>query len=283
MAVERFDGILIKYEGLDADHALVDMGQLGASIQGASRLIAAGGHIALTSKFNKEDFGKSIRIMTRPPQAGSYEMWALLLPVLPLATPFLPVLDTVFKTAATKVTEAAVNAALATWAGRKSEAQENRELLLEAMKEMGHTTRTAMEAFERMTNSLHASGRQFVAPIGSSAATVQIGREENGAFPINAVDREVIDRKSGTRIAEESTFTVLITELDLVTHNCKVEVLDSEGVSGRIAGTITDPQVELPKNPYSSAFDAQTPIRVRAKPRLVDDQVEKLFISDVAA
>lgn len=75
---ERFDAIVLKYEGMDADRALVDLGQLGASLQGASRLLGSAGHVVLTGKFARKDVAASIRVFARPPTVGSFEIVAIL-------------------------------------------------------------------------------------------------------------------------------------------------------------------------------------------------------------
>lgn len=77
--------------------------------------------------------------------------------------------------------------------------------------------------------------------------------------------------------------TVQITELDLVTKSCKVALIGDEQKNKRLPGQITDPQIAVPNNPYSSAFDSQTPINVKCKPQYADGELERIYISDVAA
>lgn len=283
MELDRFEPITLRYEGMDADHALVDLGQLGISLQGASKLIAGGGHIALTGKFNRNEYGETIRVLTRPARPGSYELTLLLAPLIPLATPFLPVIDAAVRTATTKIVEAAVNATIGRWAGRKPEADAAKDIAVTALQEMGHTSRIAIEAMERMAVAMHGPVKNIVAPIGQSTETLMIGTPSSGAFRVNAADKETIVARSPIEVGDETVWTVTLTELDLVTHSCKVSIANDEKPQRRIAGTITDPVIGTPNNPYSSAFDAQAPLEVRAKAQYVGGEIDRLFISNTAA
>lgn len=280
MAEEYFDPIILRYEGLDADRNFVDLGQLGASIQGASRIIAAGGNIALTGRFSKIDASAGVRVLTGAPRAGSYELPVYLAAIAMPLTPFLPLINEVAKSAATKVVEATVNAVIAKWAGRVVEAKAASEASITALQEMGHTSRDAIAAMERVCLSHHTAARQVVAPIGISAAVIQFGRIENGAFEIGQTDRVMIEQKADRQVEPERSWFIKITELDLVKRTCKISVIGDQDESRRIAGEITDPAVQMPNNAYSSAFDAQRPIRVRAKASVKAGEIERLFISD---
>jgi len=139
-----------------------------------------------------------------------------------------------------------------------------------------------MEMVERVAPSHHASTKLLVHPIGQSASTIQIGHVSSGAFKVTDADRQEIDRVEPVEIGDERVLRVLITELDLVTKSCKVSIVDDEKSIKRVPGHITDPQIPLPGNPYSRAFDSQLAIDVKCKPQYAEGELDRLFISDVA-
>jgi hypothetical protein len=51
----------------------------------------------------------------------------------------------------------------------------------------------------------------------------------------------------------------------------------------RFNGQITDPVAQLPHNPYSASLDNQQWIWVKAKAQIKNGELDKLFISDLAA
>ncbi len=284
MRVENIDPIRIAFDGLDAGNHQIELGALGVALQGASKLIGAGGQVALTGRFSKKDVGSAVRVLAFPPQPGSYDVWVHVLGVgAVLSTPLLPYVDIAIRTAATKATEALVNMTIAKWAGRKSEMETSSQIVMKALEEMGHNSRAAMQLAERVVLANHAGVKQFVNPIGISAATVQIGHASSGAFIVTERDKAEIERSEPVEIGAEQTMSIQISELDLVTRSCKISIVGDDITSRRVPGQITDPQIAMPNNPYSSAFDSQKPITVKCKPQYADGELDRIFISDVAA
>ncbi|SDP46346.1 hypothetical protein SAMN05428967_2233 [Phyllobacterium sp. YR620] len=284
MKVESIDPIRIKFEGLDAANHTVELTSLALSLQGAAKIIGASGQLALVGRTSKKDRAKAIRVLALPPQPGSYEFWVLVATITASYTPpMLPIIEAAVKTAATRVTEAVVNATIAKWAGRKKEVDIANSVAIKALEEMGHTTRAAIEMVERVALANHSAAKMLVNPIGFSAETVQIGSVSSGAFAITASDRSEIEKQVAVEIGDETTLSLKITELDLITHSCKVSVIENQQETKRIPGQITDPQISVPNNPYSSAFDSQSVISVKCKPQYSNGEIEKLFISDIAS
>lgn len=58
-----------------------------------------------------------------------------------------------------------------------------RHIVETALIEMGHTSRTAIEAMERVAMNNVPAVRLFVSPVGQSCETAQIGSRDNGALP----------------------------------------------------------------------------------------------------
>ncbi|MER8833711.1 hypothetical protein [Mesorhizobium sp. M0909] len=284
MQVEKVDPIRIKYEGLDAGRHIVELEPLALSLRGASKLIASGGQVALTGRYSKREIGNSVRVYALPPQPGSYDNWVLVQAGLGLAAavtvPLLPYIDVAIRTAATKATEALVNATIARWANKPKEMDAANKVAIRALEEMGHTARAAIQMAERLSLSNHAGVKLLVSAIGTSAQTLQVGHLESGAFPITETDRAEIEKVEPIEIGAEQVITVSISELDLVTKTCKVSVIGDDQPNRRVSGQITDPLLGVPNNPYSTAFDRQIPIAVKCKPQYSEGEIERIFISD---
>jgi len=138
MNSEQIDPILIKFEGLDTDYHMVELGALASSLQGASRIIGAAAQVSLTGRFAKRDVGSDVRVLGLPPQPGSYEFWVMAVTYgASVATPMFPIIEAAVRTAATKATEAIVNSTIARWAGRKKEVQQSNDVAINALEEMG--------------------------------------------------------------------------------------------------------------------------------------------------
>jgi hypothetical protein len=284
MQVGKVDPIRIKFEGLDADKHIVELEPLALSLRGASKLIASGGQVALTGRYSKREIGNSVKVYALPPQSGSYDIWVLVQAGLGLAAavtvPLLPYIDVAIRTAATKATEALVNATIARWANKPKEMDAANKVAVRALEEMGHTSRAAIQMAERLALSNHAAVKMLVNPIGTSAQTLQVGHSESGAFLVTETDRSEIEKVEPIEIGAEQVMTVIISELDLVTKTCKVSVVGDDQPSRRVSGQITDPVLGVPNNPYSTAFDGQAQIAVRCKPQYSEGEIDRVFISD---
>lgn len=284
MTVE-FDPIVIRYDGLEADGHVIDLGMLGQSIQGAARLLGSAGSIVVTGHFIKQTPSFAVRVLARPPEAHCFEIIVhldALAPVGMATLPIFPIIQDGAKKVATKAVTGIVNYALSKLSGKKSEMELAQNVAIKALEEMGQTSRAAFEAMERMSASQRSAIKLFVAPIGEACSVARIGDQANGAVLIDTAARAVIDAPEDIEIGETSEYEVLITEFDIKNRSCKLSFRDQEEAELRVVGEITDPAAQLPKNPYSTALDNQRWIWVRAKAQMKQGEIEKLYISDLA-
>jgi hypothetical protein len=281
MASELFR-ITLRYEGLDADEHSIDLNQLGQSIQGAAKLLGSAGHIALTGQYAKQQQALSVRVLAGPAEANCYEFVAVLATISPALTPTLPVIKEAAASAVKKAVTGIVNYALAKIGGRRNEADAASEVAKKSLEEMGHTSRVAVEAIARVALGLRPAARAFVVPVGESCALAQIGAVSDGAFPIDKPTRDAIEAPEPMEIGPTSTYDIFLSELDLKKRTCKFELRDQDDSDLRFNGEITDPLIEAPNNPYSSAFNNRRWLMVLAKSRLKDGELERLYISDIA-
>ncbi|MGY3445623.1 DUF7946 domain-containing protein [Bradyrhizobium sp. USDA 4473] len=279
----EFEEIILRYDGLDADRHVIELGTLGQSIQGASRLLGSAGSIVLTGQFAKHTNALSVRVLAGQPRAHCWELPAIVVSVAPIVTPLLPTIKEAAKFAATKAVTGIVNFAISTVGHKPKEAEMAKEVAVKALEEMGHTSRTAIEAMERLATSQRPAVRLFVSPVGESCSIARIGDPTFGAVAVDQEMRQAIEASEPIEISAAAEYDVLISEFDLKNRSCKFSLRDQDDPNDRFNGEITDPVAQLPQNPYSDALNSQRWIRVRAKAQLKNGELEKLFISDLVA
>jgi hypothetical protein len=273
--------VIIRYDGLDADGHVIDLGLLGQSIQGASRLLGSAGSMVITGQFAKQSQALSVRVLAGEPQAHCWEIPALITTILPALTPMLPSFKDVVTAAATKAVTGIVNYAILMAGGRNKEAAMVRDVAIKALEELGHTTRVTVEAMERVAIAQRPAIKLFVAPVGLSCALARIGDPSDGAFSIDAETRQVIDAPEAAEIGPTQDYEILISEFDFKNRSCKFSLRDQTNPQERFTGEITDPVAQMPKNPYSTAN--QQWLWVRAKAQLKGGELDKLYISDLSS
>jgi hypothetical protein len=278
---EQFDPIVLKYDGLEAGQNIIELGQLGQSIQGAARLLGSAGTLVETGQFVKKEAALSVRVVAGTPRPGSYELVVFIVSLTPIVTPWFPTLQDFGKTLATKAVTSIVNYGIAKLGGRKSEAQMAFDLAEKAITEMGHTSRTAIESIERVAISQRPAIKLFVAPVGKSCATAQVGDQTNGAIAVDKATRDAIEAPVPIDVGPTAKFEILLSELDLKNKSCKFSMRDDDDPDHRTNGEITDPILLTPNNAYAAALDSQKWISVTGKPYLKDGEIDRLYISDI--
>jgi hypothetical protein len=161
--------IPIKYSGLDADRHEIEIVALFHSLQGAGKLIKAAGSAVLPQQRSAR-----LRVIAKSSNPSCYEILAFLVVVQPVL-PFL-------EPAAKRAIEAIVNYAIARFSKKSEDADRIAEVAKTALEQMGMTTRAAVEANVRISESSKPAVKQFIMPVGDTCSTVMIGHEENGAI-----------------------------------------------------------------------------------------------------
>ncbi len=67
----EFDPIVLRYEGLEASRHLIDLRQVGISIQGAAQILGSAGHVVVTGQYAKRAHALSVRVLASTPRDGS--------------------------------------------------------------------------------------------------------------------------------------------------------------------------------------------------------------------
>jgi hypothetical protein len=292
--MEEFAQIALHYEGLDTDNNQIDLAQLGQSIQGAAKLLGMAGTLVITGNYDKRLDLLPTRVLAGVPRSGSYDLLTILAATGPFIAPFTPIITEVATAKLTEAVEAVVNFSIAKWTGKKQETDRNYEIARAAMEEVGHTSRMALAAMERVALASRPPLRDFAAPIGSSCHVAAIGEPRRGSIPLDQSLRRVIEgtypvaigaeipterlvaaKAQPEEIGEEEEYTILLSELDLKSKTCKFSFRKDD--NRRVIGKITDPSLA----PYVDSMLSQRWITVLGRPLIKGGKINRLFISRV--
>jgi hypothetical protein len=279
----EFDPIILRYDGLSANRQLVELAQIGQSLQGAAQLLGSAASIVETGEYSKQLAAMPVRIYAGVPAQGSWEIPAIIKAIVP-AISELPVIADLRKVAATRAATAIVNGVIKMFkrgSSDKGEVKMIAELAEKALAEAGQNHRYALDAMLKMVEMQRPAARLLVAPVGFSCETMQIGDAVNGAAPIDIDVRAAIEAHEVIDIQPAARHEILISEMDRVNATCKFAFRGEEGGDRRITGEITDPIIQTPNDPYSAAFSAKRWIKVTGKLQLKKGEPNRLFISDI--
>lgn len=278
----EFEPIVLHYDGLDADHNEIELAQLGMSLQGAAQILGSAANVVVTGEYAKTAL--SVRVLAGIPKKGSWEIPAIIMTTVPVITPYFPVIADMGKKATTKAVTSIFSYVVSKLGSpKKSDVQAAMEVVEKSLVESGQTTRHAIDAVERIALNQRPAARLFVAPIGDTCEFVRVGKPIDGAVLVNREMRAQIEQPDPVQIGNATTYEILLSELDLKNRSCKFALRSEADPDRRILGDITDPIIFNPNNPYSVALSQQRWLPVIAKAQLKDGEIEKLFISDIAA
>jgi hypothetical protein len=279
----EFDPVILRYDGLDADRHLVDLGQVAVSLQGAAQLIGSASSAMMTGQYAKRSPALSVRVYAGIARDGCWELPAIIVPVAPVAAAMFPPIAEIGKRAATKAVTAAVNYVVAKVSGQSNDVKRTLDSLDRAVAELGQTARYGYDALERMAAQQRPAARNLVVPIGQTCSVIYLGSKDDGAIPIDSVTRAAIDAPDPLEITDTASYEIFISELDHKNRTCKFSLRNDDDPDHRISGEITDPVIQAAHNPYLEAFAAQRWLTVLGKAQIKDGEMEKLFISDASA
>ncbi len=163
--------VVISYRGEDANSHQIDLGLLGQSIQGAAKLLGASANVVATGQYAKKSPTFAVRVLASALRAGSFEITVDFAPVAAVVLPLLPTFGDVMMDASKRAVEAISNYVIAKVARKEDAADRAMAVAEKALAELGHTSRTAIEAVERVAISNGPAVRQLVGPVGLSCST----------------------------------------------------------------------------------------------------------------
>ncbi|MCW2763362.1 MAG: hypothetical protein JWR85_3563 [Marmoricola sp.] len=266
--------IHFRYDGLDADSHVVEIGDLATSLKGLGRILSVVGTFVVSEKVVERAKVRPVRIMVGPPREGCV--------VIQAAMAWLDQHSFVGGLSGgllvNLVTYIFVRAA-----GQKEEMKHLAASLETAIRELGHRDDKVVEGLlstiNRMADVLKPAAKQAVLPVGRSAGTLTIGEENSMAtgHVIDRAERDAIYAVDPPQIGNEVEIELLFVEMNLDSKSCRVVGAGED--DHRVSAEITDPEFLVPNNAYVTAFAAKSPLVVRAKPTLRDGSVERWYIS----
>ena len=292
------------YDGLDASDQQMDIETLGESLQGVGRILRVSTHFAFRHEYNKRRDKSYVRILVEPPKPGTW--WC---DAIAVAAPQYSLLAYV---AEHVIWETAINVAKATLfhrSGRREandrimdllekslqaqskavdaivEVAENKdaaimtlaETLRERVERDAGTTDQLFDVVKRLVDSQQVSAKKAVKPIGSTCSRMCLGDPDEESF-IDEAMASAIQSEEDVEVMDEKNYTVRFDGITLHTRACKVEVVGQEG--RYVSGKITDPELSMPNNIYTNAFNTRSPLVVRAKETRRGGELVQLYISD---
>ncbi|WIA54341.1 hypothetical protein N6H05_14840 [Sphingobium sp. WTD-1] len=274
-AAQLGNSIVIRYDGLDADRHVVEIGDLSVSLRGLGRIITVAGTFAAQQRLMERSSARPVRVLVGPPRDGSLTVEAAMM-----------WLDQHAFAASTVsgLTVLLIGYVFKSAAGQREEMKHLRASLETAIKELGHRDQPVVErlldTIDRMADILKPAARQAVAPIGRSAGTLEIGEQgaHGGGITLGKVERDAIDASEPIEIGAEVSIGVRFSEMNWDARTCKVELVSEPEL--RYPAEITDPEVLVPNNAYADAFAGQTVLEVRAKPTMRNGVIERWYISN---
>jgi len=272
---ETLWSLSIRYEGNDADAHQIDLSQLGASLQGLSRVLAVSAHFAQTGKYNKRFDTLSVKVFAAPVQTHNcYEVLAVVRDIAVMPELWSGFAGAVFTGVAAVVLSR----------GGKREMKLLNEALQKSLAQNEVMQTRMMDTVDKLIAALQPAAKQAHAPVGSSVESISIhsAGEEQPSVVLNRATKALVSAGTDTTIDPTRTYTGIITELDMISGTGRV-ALDETEPDSRIPATVTDPSIRHPHNPYVTAMAGLLPLTFQAKTeRDADGNVTRLYISDTA-
>lgn len=285
MAEALFRAIPIEYEGLYAIDHLMDIQELGVSLQGLGKLTNGIVHFYLHGQIARDSRLHLARLFAGPPKEGSilYDLLALMVAgQLPLYAPLLLDMAEQF---IPRMFRAVVSLAI----GRRAEM----ERIIDKVAELaqahaefskavhdGHMRDKAwmQDHIAKLTDQSHAPLKELVRPIGTSCRQIKLGDEKiTEPMVVDEPEAEVLSSKDNLEVGDMRQFRGTFEAVDTTNGTCKVRI---EGGDDVLRGKITDPALMNVQNVYTHSLDTKQPISISAKPVTKEGEIVRLFVSD---
>lgn len=286
---------LLRYEGKDTDRHEIDAQSVGVSIVGAAKFYNAIAHFCVFGEVPRGNYRKEFRCIAKVPTEGSWD-WML---VLATVAQEYNLNHEVYKEATGFLLSQVVGAIKKIWT-RSSETQAVVELLTETLKhqaDRNHDVQTLLingliksnsdwaslsgkliDKLPDLAASTRNSGRQMVAPIGTTCREIKQFAKTTGEVVITEPEAVVIRGGDEMEVEEMQTFRCeRITEANVENGHC---ILKVEGLEPLVTGKIDDPAIRIPNNIYTRALNNQTSFQFKAKPVKRRGEIYRMYISD---
>jgi hypothetical protein len=285
MVQRVFEPIPIRYHGLFADDHLVDAQQFGTSVASVSRVATSLSHFFFFHQITHDTRAYQIKFFVGP----SKENGLLQEIVAVMNSGLMPVFSPVMLKFSKIIVEKLFDAVIKSATKQKSEAAMAIEGIHDLAVKHNEFAKQVHEGHMRDKKWLQDTVSQLVAenraplrgvpePVGRSVREMIVGDPGQRTI-IDEPSAEVLRSREDLEVGEAKQYVVDIEGVFKTNGACRVR-LQEDGSDRVVSGKITDPELELPGNVYTTALDQGQKLRVTAKPTIKDGEVYRLFISD---
>jgi hypothetical protein len=275
-----FEPIRIRYDGIDAEGHQIDLAELGKSAMGLSKILATVADVAISNNYQKRR-KPNFRVLVGGAEDNCITFQTIIQSISPndLATAALAFAGV----AIWDIFKGVMKLFWKLVAGKPKEETREYQDLLTLLKQSKEADARRIDkliaTIEVMADGLRTAAIQATNPISISCNTLQIGDVNNDYFvKLDSEDREAI-RTRAFEFSDLETSRVLISEIDVQNATCMISTIDD--LSIRTKGTIVDPQIEVPNNPYGLAVSSMQMVTIVAKRKIYKHETKEFIISNI--
>lgn len=294
----------VSYSGKMSSDGFINTEEVGNSLVGSSKISVSLVHYISEAKVPHGRYKKKYQCITKPPVHGSFEVeqvitHAILTSTVALQNPdvfqyaFEAYFERVWGWVKALLTRKDVNHEQEMERLRETN-QHNIEMINIAMNAMKEVNRTHAESLEKMSkfhaDNLHdlaATNKKnavtFVTPIGGTCNVItnnyfKYSDEPQRSLAFDEAEADVIRSEEEDVVGDLQEYNCLrVIGLDTETKNCHLSI---EGIDGDMKGTINDPVLSVPHNPYTTALDNHSGLTIKAKPIYRNGEIVWLHVLD---
>ena len=282
----------LKFDGMAADRHILDAIEFSKSLEGSSRLYRLVAHYCVHGEVMRPRTHSDLRCYTMPSEKGSHES---LLVILTGLVHEIPAFADVYKKALDWLISKIMGFIKDKLSGQgnvndlvetiKHRAERDAELnsilangLIKANDNLAGLQERLIDTLPTLIAAAQPNLRKALTPLGSSCTKMTQFPELSEPVVVTEAEALAIRSDEELIVGKADYFTVTrFHSLSLDTGACRIEL---EGHTGLIHGKVDDIALTQPGNPYSSALNSHSALRVRAKPVYKDDELHKLFITE---
>jgi len=272
---------VFKYDGGDADRHAVDMRLLGRSLIGIDKIMSDAVIVLAERREPRKKERSPLIIVAESPKIGSATIYGELAPVfgtLPLVWDFL-------NSSGGKLLWQFMSFVLKSRGGRKGDAQQHLEAMLEQLRitENGRAEADARAhdtiryMFDRMLEKLAPAAREVVAPIGPSVDRLTVGGFGVIGTSVDIPMADAIRSGGDLTVGDQEQMVVRVDGYQHHNRTLKIERLDGEGY---MTAYVTDPAFEIAPNLYTEAAAQKAVLLVEGKKTFRDGRIERVHLSN---
>lgn len=271
----------LKFVGLDSDRHVMPMGQLGASLVGADKIINFGLIFMSFGRLPKRGERFDLVATVREPREGSYEIVA----ILQQAPWVLPIVQEFLISGGVDASYRFISFVLTKFGGRPREANMHLDALIQLNRDHLQSRDLSDESWRNtllaIVDRLAPQARDAVKPIGSGASVLSISGPRLGQR--TDIDEPMADSIRSSEESEVGDMEKMTISVDGITHHNKQLKIAHPSIEGKyITAEVRDPNFDDFPNAYTDAASTLSTLKVMAKPLFRNGELKTLYIMDLA-